>query len=98
MADSALHSTALGATLGTNCNNQQQQGTTTITLQSSIEVNLLDYEMLICMSELTEFTDMNVEQFFNSIDILLEKQKKIQKTKQNQNKKNKNTQKNQKKK
>lgn len=95
MTDFAPHSTALGALVGTKFNIQNQpQRTTTINVQASTEVNLLDYEMLVFMSNLTELNDINVERFFNSIDILLEKQKKIQKTKQNHNKKNKNNQKN----
>lgn len=54
-------------------------------INSTIISDLLDYEMLICMSNLTEMSDINVEQFFNNIENLLEKQKKIKKTKQNQN-------------
>lgn len=80
MTDFAPHSTALGALVGTKFNIQNQpQRTTTINVQASTEVNLLDYEMLVFMSNLTELNDINVERFFNSIDILLEKQKKFKK-------------------
>jgi hypothetical protein len=56
-------------------NRKQYQQHSQHKIESTNTPDLLDYEMLLCMSNLIVMDDTNVDHFFSSIELLLEKQK-----------------------
>lgn len=92
-------STAPGAFEYQNNNKQQQhhQQYPQYSIQSTYIADQLDYEMLLCMSNLIEMSDTNVDHFFSRVEFLLKKQKNQKNNKNIKTKEKEQNHKNQKK-